>query len=284
MIPTGSRHGSPVRCGSAHWQQSCSHGRAQLACKWCSANVTRMNEKREGHGWWPYLGPYLGFGLVSAVADRLPEAAAPAMLVVKPGVTAALLIYFWWRGAYPELRGFRWGSPWVLADAGVGVALAVLWIAPYLVFPSIRPDDVSGGLDPEMLGSSLVPAVLVLRMVGYAGVTPIFEELFMRSFVIRFAEVWNGRGDFRDIPIAHYARNSFIAVVVIFTLAHMPWEYWVMVPWAILSTLWFYWRRHLMAVIVLHAATNGAILLIAALTDGMFRDDAGNPLPLWFFV
>ena len=69
-----------------------------------------------------------------------------------------------------------------------------------------------------------------------------------------------------------------------FTLTHLPWEYWVMVPWATLSTLWFYWRRHLVAVIVLHAATNGTILLAAALASGVFQDGEGNPLPLWFFV
>jgi hypothetical protein len=57
-----------------------------------------------------------------------------------------------------------------------------------------------------------------------------------------------------------------------------------MVPWAILSTLWFYWRRQLMAVVVLHAATNGAILLIVALSDGVLLDASGNPLPVWFFV
>lgn len=243
-----------------------------------------MAEKREGHGWWPYLGPYLGFGLISALGDRLPDSAALTMLFLKPLVVAALLIFFWRRGAYSELRGFRWRSPWLLADVAVGVALAAVWMGPYLLFPSIRPEDVSGGFDPTRLGASLAPALVALRMVGYAGVTPLFEELFMRSFVLRFAEVWDGKGDFRNVPIAHYTRNSFIAVIIIFTLTHLPWEYWVMVPWAILSTLWFYWRRHLVAVIVLHAATNGTILLAAALASGVFQDGEGNPLPLWFFV
>ena len=166
----------------------------------------------------------------------------------------------------------------------MGVLLAGVWMGPYLFVPAIRPEDVSGGFDPNMLGVSLAPAVLALRMVGYAGVTPVFEELFMRSFVLRFAQVWDGKGDFRDVPIARYTRNSFIVVIIVFTLAHLPWEYWVMVPWAVLSTLWFYWRRHLVAVIVLHAATNGAILLLVILTDGVFIDGAGNVLPLWFFV
>ena len=75
-----------------------------------------------------------------------------------------------------------------------------------------------------------------------------------------------------------------VAVLVIFTLAHMPWEYWVMAPWAILSTLWFYYRRHLVAVVVLHAATNASILVFVALTSGHFPDGSGGSLSLWFFV
>ena len=65
-----------------------------------------------------------------------------------------------------------------------------------MIFPSIRPEDVNGGFDPEMLGVALAPAVMALRFVAYAGVTPVFEELFMRSFVIRVAETWNSDRDF----------------------------------------------------------------------------------------
>ena len=262
----------------------CSPPGQQLACKLGSATVAAMSNERTGHGWWPYLGPYLGFGLIGALAERLPDSAGPVMLLLKPGVTAGLIYYFWRRGDYPELRGFQWRSPWVLADLAVGIALAAAWMAPFLLVPSLRPDDVTGGLDPNMLGASLAPLVLALRLVGYAGVTPLFEELFMRSFVIRFAEVWDGKADFRDVPIAHYTLGSFIATIVIFTLAHMPWEYCVMVPWALLSTLWFYWRGHLMAVIVLHAGTNGAILLAIAWMDGVYVDASGAVLPLWFFI
>ena len=57
-----------------------------------------------------------------------------------------------------------------------------------------------------------------------------------------------------------------------------------MVPWAVLSTLWLYWRRHLMAVVVLHAATNGSILLFVIAMGGEISLGAGAPLPLWFFV
>ena len=52
------------------------------------------------------------------------------------------------------------------------------------------------------------------------------------------------------------------------------WEWWVAVPWVIGSSLWFYYRGHLGAVILFHAAANATILLAAIWTDG----------PLWFFV
>jgi CAAX prenyl protease-like protein len=239
--------------------------------------------KTEGHGWWPYIGPYLAFMITGEIGLRLPEAAAPAMLFLKPGVTAAVLVYFWRRGAYPELRGYRDSVAWWGADFLVGVALAALWVLPYLFFPSIRPADVQTGFNPELLGAGLVPLTLAVRMAGYALVTPVFEELFMRSFVIRMAEVWGQGGDFRNVAIGHYTRASFIAVIVIFTIAHLPWEYWVMVPWAVLSTLWLYHRKHLMAVIVLHGATNGSILLFVIVTGGSIRVDGGS-LPLWFFI
>lgn len=240
--------------------------------------------KSAGHGWWPYIGPYLAFMLTGEIGLRLPAAAAPVMLFLKPSITAAFLFYFWRRGSYPELRGYRWGSSMFGADLLVGVALAALWVGPYIAIPWLRPENVQEGFDPELLGASLVPLALCVRMAGYALVTPLFEELFMRSFVIRMAEVWGKRGDFRDVPIGHYTRGSFIAVIIIFTAAHLPWEYWVMVPWAVLSTLWLYWRRHLMAVVVLHAATNGSILLFVIATGGEISGGAGAPLPLWFLV
>jgi hypothetical protein len=39
-----------------------------------------------------------------------------------------------------------------------------------------------------------------------------------------------------------------------------------------------------MAVVVLHAATNGSILLFVIVTGGEISVGAGAPLPLWFFV
>jgi hypothetical protein len=115
-------------------------------------------------------------------------------------------------------------------------------------------------------------------------VTPVFEELFIRSFVMRVAEVWETDKDFRDEPIARFSRRSLLITTVVFCLGHVPWEWWVCVPWIVLSSLWFYRRRSLTALMVVHGTTNGALLALAIFGEGWLRDLHGAPFSFWFFV
>ena len=240
-----------------------------------------MNE-RQGHGWWPYLLPYFSFLLVVEIGRGAPGAAG-LILVAKPVVPAAIVVYFARRGSYAELRGFTLAGPGVWLDVALGVALAVLWMAPYIVFDGLRPDPIDA-FDPAQLGAALAPAVVAVRFAGYAFVTPVFEELFIRSFVMRYAEVFNKPLDFRDVPIAHFTLQSFLIASLVFTAGHVPWEWWVAIPWVVVTNLWFYHRRHLMAVIVVHGVTNASILVFVTLGNGLFTRGDGGPLSLWFFV
>ncbi|MBW2421223.1 MAG: CPBP family intramembrane metalloprotease [Deltaproteobacteria bacterium] len=237
---------------------------------------------REGHGWWPYLGPYGAFLLVVEFSGRLPEEMAPWMLLVKPAVPAAMMIYFASRGAYPELRGLRFQASHTLLDVLLGVALAVLWMGPYLLIDALPRPDAADGFDSAQAGESLIALVLGARLVGYAVVTPFFEELFIRSFVMRYAEAYNRALDFRDLPLARYTLRSFSVTVVVFTLGHAPWEWWVAVPWVAITSLWFYWRRDMSSVIVVHAVTNASILVYVAARTGGLVPSTGHPL--WIFV
>lgn len=238
-----------------------------------------MRERQEGHGWWPYLVPYVAFTLAVTVSSRLPAAWGPWLLAVKPAIPAALIVYFHRRGCYPELRSIRWQPGWMLLDVLVGIVLAVQWMGPYLVVEALPRPPSEDGFDPMMAGESMVGMMLALRFVGFAMVTPLFEELFIRSFVIRVADVYADRGDFRNVPIGHYSRVSFVASVVIFTIGHQFWEYPVAVVWVALTNLWFYLRKDLGSVILLHATTNATILLYVILATG------GTPgSPLWVFI
>ena len=170
-----------------------------------------------------------------------------------------------------------------LQDVVVGLMLTIVWVAPYLILPELKPAP-GGEFDPGMAGERWIPAMLALRLFGYAFVTPIHEELFIRSFVMRVSAVWETEFDFRDQPLARYSLQSLIATTIVFTLTHVPWEWWVCVPWIVLSSLWFYHRRSLTALMVVHGVTNGALLALAVYGDGWLRDIDGAPFSFWFFV
>jgi CAAX prenyl protease-like protein len=251
-----------------------------------SGDAARMTSReREGHGWWPYVLPYIAFLLMSEIGARMPDAMDPVVLILKPGITLSLIVWFWKQGAYPECRGegTEIGLLGGLQDILVGLALTAVWVAPFLLFPSLRPEP-GGEFDPAMAGEALVGVILGARLFGYALVTPIFEELFIRSFVMRTADVWNTEFDFRDQPIARYTQRSMIVTVVVFTLGHVPWEWWVCVPWIVLSNLWFFHRKRLRAIMLVHAVTNGALLALAIWGGDLFQNADGSAFSFWFFV
>ncbi len=255
-------------------------------------------EASKGHGWWPYLGPYLVFMGAVEVASRLPSGNEGLALFLKPLAPLLVILYHWQKGAYPELRNRGLTLFGASQDILVGLALTGVWLVPYVFFDGLRlevpdpgswiPDflraDTTDPFDPGMLGSGNVMWVLAARMFGYALVTPLFEELFIRSFVMRYSEVYWERGDFRNVPLAHYTLRSFLATTIIFSIGHVPWEWWVAVPWVVLSNLWFYRRRNLWALILVHGVTNASLLLLAIFGGELFRDGLGRPLSLWFFV
>jgi CAAX prenyl protease-like protein len=224
----------------------------------------------------------LAFLLLVEVAGRAPDGAAGLFLVLRVVVPGALVLWFWRRGDYPELRGLRLDGM-LLLDVAVGLLGAALWVAPFLLWDDLRPD--TGGFDPaRAFGPDGTALALALRGIGYAAVTPFVEELFVRSWLIRYADVFDVRKDFRDVPIARFTWRSFLVVLVYFVFTHATWEYGVMLAWSLLTMAWFYYRKHLLPLVLVHAVTNGAIFAFVLLCDGRFRDAAGNAISLWFLL
>jgi CAAX prenyl protease-like protein len=239
--------------------------------------------RREGHGWGAYWLPYLAFMLVISVGDQLPDGLRVYVLPFQVAAPLAFLLFYWHRGHYPELRGYPFGLKGFATDFGVGIAGAALWMAPYLWFDSMRPDD-EPGFDPTLWGTALVPLALFVRAVGYGIVTPFMEELFVRSWLVRYVDVCDKRDDFRDIPIGRFRWRSFAVVVIWFAFSHVVWERPVAIAWVVLTMLWFYYRKNLMSLVITHAGSNLGILAFVVLQNGRWLDADGNPIGLWFFV
>ena len=239
--------------------------------------------RRPGHGWWPYLAPIFSFLALVEVGRRASPALAPAFAVAKVLVPSALLLYYARRSGYPELRGLRWSARDLALDVGIGALGAALWVAPYLWIASARPGPDTA-FDPQQLGASREWLALSLRVSGFAVVTPFAEELFVRGWLARYADVFDGRDDFRDVPIGRYSLRSFATVVIFFTLSHQPWEWPVAIVWIVLTQMWFYRRRHLLPLVLVHAVSNLSIFLFVLLANGRIADADGSPLSLWFFL
>jgi CAAX prenyl protease-like protein len=242
-----------------------------------------MPMERKGHGWGAYFWPYVSFLLIVEIAGRLPAAAAPYLLPIKVAIPLGLIVGYYARGHYPELRGYRFSFGGVAQDVLVGVVGAAMWMAPYILSDSLRPDS-ENAFDPRQFGPSLAGLALALRAIGYGIATPFVEELFVRSWLMRYAEVFDRRVDFRDVPIAHFAWRSFAVVVVWFTFSHVSWEWPVALAWILLTQAWFHHRRHLASMVIVHASSNLSILAFVVLFSGVFLDGQGQPIDLWFFV
>ena len=62
-------------------------------------------------------------------------------------------------------------------------------------------------------------------------------------------------------------------------------EAWpVAVAWVVGTTLWLYYRKNLMSLVIVHAGSNLSILLFVVFGSGKWLDAEGFPIDLWFFV
>lgn len=250
------------------------------------ARRPRPRAARSPASWEPYLVPYAAFLLILQAGAWLPEPLQPAVLPVQVVVPLGLLIFYAARGSFPELRGYR-PQLWELAlDIGAGTAIAAVWVGPFVIGGGLSRPPASYAFDPDALGEGLRGVNLALRLAGFALVTPFVEELFVRSFLIRGAELvsvsrhgvrLDEQRDFRDLPIGRFTLWSFAVTVLYFTFSHVSWEWPVALPAGILFNLWLYVRKQIPALVVAHAAANGSVFALAWLGSRAGHD-------FWFFL
>ena len=242
--------------------------------------------QQKRYGAWCYWLPYFGFFCVIGVSARVPDSVASYCLPAKVAVPMGLLLYFGIRRCYPELCTYRASASVVTFDVLVGIAGATLWMAPYLLFDSFASlvPSTDQGFDAQQIGASSGWLALSLRVIGFGLVTPFMEELFVRSWLQRYADVFDEPADFRDVSIAHFSGRSFVLVIVWFTFSHQDWEWPVAAAWLIMTQFWFYYRKNLVALVIVHAITNLTIFVVVVFASAMLRDAAGRPISLWFFL
>lgn len=152
------------------------------------------------------------------------------------------------------------------ASIALGAAVFVIWVAPDILFGYRHSWLFENALTSRAV-TTVSPAMqrndlfLVLRVATSTLLVPVIEELFWRSWLMRYVM----EADFLKIPLGTYARSAFWITAVLFALEHGP--YWeVGLAAGILYNWWIIRTKNLADCILAHAVTNGilAVYVIAA--------------------
>jgi hypothetical protein len=213
------------------------------------------------------VAPFAVFMSVLALRGFAPEDGSWGFDVrwlygVQIGATAALLA-LWWR-EYGELA--RQNLPnlreWLLAIA-VGVLVFVLWInldAPWMTISM-------GAVEPYVplnAAGQLDWTLIAMRWVGAALLVPVMEEIFWRSFLIR----WLQAPAFEGVQPMHVGLKAVMLSTFVFMLAHTLWLAAII---AGLAYAWIYIRTgKLWVAVIAHSVTNG-VLGIWVVTTGNWQ-------------
>ncbi len=165
-------------------------------------------------------------------------------------VVGGLLAWFW--REYGELVPQTWPS---LSEAAlavvVGVAVFGLWVN--LDAPWMRLGEPSAAFVPADARGQLMWPLIVVRWVGASLLVPVMEELFWRSFVMR----WVQSPQFESVPPQSVGLKALVLSTFVFMLAHTLWLAAII---AGLAYAWLYVRTgKLWVPIIAHAVTNGVL-------------------------
>ena len=163
---------------------------------------------------------------------------------VKVVVVAFALWYF--RGEYRELLGRPARAPLIVSIL-LGVLVFVLWINLDQGWLNLGGE---AGYDPRTPDGGLDWTLLAFRLAGAALVVPLMEELFWRSFLMR----WIERQDFLSVPASAVGLRAILISSLLFGVEHTLWFAGIL---AGLAYAWLYRKyNNLWAPIAAHATTN----------------------------
>jgi CAAX prenyl protease-like protein len=205
---------------------------------------------------WVRTVPFAVFMAVLALRSAAPDDGSWGLdtrwLYALQLVLPAALIAWWWR-EYGELARPAWPP---LREVALGVAAGllvfVLWIhldAPWMTLsvgaaPAYDATDGAGGIHWPLVA---------VRLMGAALLVPVMEELFWRSFLMR----WVQQPVFEGLAPQAVGLRAVVLSTFVFMLAHTLWLAAIV---AGLVYAWLYIRSgRLWTAVIAHAVTNAAL-------------------------
>ncbi|MCK5311634.1 MAG: CAAX prenyl protease-related protein [Desulfobacteraceae bacterium] len=200
-----------------------------------------MSIENKKYEYLPYITPFALFALLSyfGCLSVIPEA---YVYPVKAIVTTIVLVFIWKYVKNEVCFEFD-----LIAVIG-GIIVFLFWTGLEGVYPLIGNPI---GFNPwELSSGSFVYILIVFRLFGASLVVPIIEELFWRSFALRFLIDTN----FLNIRPGTFSVFSFILVSISFGFEHYRWLPGILAGFV--YALCYYRTRNLFSPILAHAVTN----------------------------
>jgi uncharacterized protein len=199
----------------------------------------------------PYVVPMAAFMLLLMGGPQL--GLGPFEYPLRVVLLSVVLLVFSRRAI--DLRVSRW-----IGSALVGAAVFAIWIAPDLLWPGYRNSWLFQNALTSTAESSVpiayrdLPLVLLSRAARAVILVPIIEELFWRSWLMR----WLIDTNFLKVPLGTFAPFAFWATAALFAVEHGAfWD--VGLAAGILYNWWMLKSRSLGDCILAHAVTNGLL-------------------------
>ncbi|MDA3902190.1 MAG: CAAX prenyl protease-related protein, partial [Desulfuromusa sp.] len=144
------------------------------------------------------------------------ELSAQQMLYLYPLKTVlvtGLLLFFWRKYSELHFADFK-NLTHTIASILLGLLVFILWINMDWGFATLGE---SKGFDPFLIDNDTTRNLLIFsRLFGAALLVPVMEELFWRSFMLRYVIT----ADFSSVRIGTYTLTSFLICAVLFGLEH----------------------------------------------------------------
>lgn len=215
----------------------------------------------ERYPWIPYVAPFATFLALTALEGQVLGNRTSSnevayshnyLWIYAIKMIAVSVVAFLCRDAARDLlplpKPVQFGAAVIL-----GLVVAALWVGLDPYYPRFDILGKRTAFDPAPLKGSARIGFYLVRLYGLVLVVPLIEELFWRSFLMR----WVIDQDFKKVPIGRVTITAAAVTSVLFALEHPEW-----LPGLLTGLLWaglLAWSRSVSACWISHLVANAAL-------------------------